>query len=195
MIKNNIKVNEDTAMDYLNKAIMTAQELESIGFEDIEVMRGEDNRCDYYTVINGLWKVSRDYHGNINIQPLEWNSYNGVSSSQRSEIYKKHFIGNNMKDMTKKKFENAVVEYQNYALEMREKQAENKKKIADFLENVQEYDTKYSYNNQEKIEIQGGRITKGGLEYHFEIQDRAYIEETIRIIGDTKLADFIKLAN
>mgnify|MGYP000484970439 CR=1 FL=1 len=193
MIKNNIKVNEDTAIDYLNKAIKTAQELENIGFEDIEVMKGEDNRCDYYTIINGLWKVSRDYHKNINIEPLEWNSYTGVSSSQRSEIYKKHFVGNNIKVMTKKKVQNAVLEYQNFSLEMREKQAENKKKIADFLETIKPHNPK-TYQATPESEILSGWITKNGLEYHFEIQDGAYIKETIRIIGDTKLTDFIKLA-
>jgi len=87
-----------------------------------------------------------------------------------------------------------VLEYHNFSFEMREKQAENQKKITDFLETIKPHNTKYSYNNQEKTEIQGGWITKNGLEYHFEIQDGAYIKETIRIIGDTKLADFINLA-
>ena len=96
--------------------------------------------------------------------------------------------------MTKKKIENAVLEYHNFSFEMREKQAENQKKITDFLETIKPHNPK-TYQATPESEIMSGWITKCGLEYHFEIQDGAYIKEDIRIIGNTKLADFIKLSN
>ena len=123
MIQNNIKIDENVSIDYLNESIVIAEELEKLGYENIEILQGE-SRCDFRVILNGLWEVSRGHGGKVNLKPAEYTTYSHVSIFQRNEIYKKHFVSNSMKVITKKKIENACTAWMDCSMEMRKKQYE-----------------------------------------------------------------------
>lgn len=217
MIKTTIDVTtlEGVAVEYYNKALKLAEELQAVGYDNLEILKGEDSWCSYnlfLTVDGATFMVSRNYKKAVSLSLSPYRYYSNVSSSKRSEIYKNTFISNNINVITKKKLDNAIKEELQYHECMATLNDESLDKIQHFLSKIKalesEYTVNYNWNygdfkssethEREKTNISGGYITKHGIQYYFSIDySSGYITEKLALdlISDNKIEDFKNLAN
>jgi hypothetical protein len=220
MIKTNIDTTtlEGVAVEYYNKALKLAEELQAVGYEDLEIKKGDNSWCDhdlYLTVDNATFKVARDYKSNVIVSLYPYKYYSNVSSSKRSEVYKKTFTANNIKVITKNKIDNAIQQELQYHECLASLNDETLDTIQFFLSKIKQLEEQYTveyqykmdvfYSEEEKAhkyikkEVTGGYIRKNGIEYSFSIDySSGYIKEDIKVsymYNDNKIDAFIALSD
>lgn len=179
---------EGVAVEYYNNAYKLAEELQAVGFDNLEVKKGVTSWCDFdlfLTVDNVVYTVTRNYQGNVSLSRFPYNIYSNVSSSKRSEVYKNTFVSNNIKVITKKKILTAIAEELAYHECMATLNDESLDKIQFYLSRIRQLEKDYTVSymyNYDRTNITGGRVIKNGVELYFEIDySSGYVSETLRL--------------
>lgn len=220
MIKTTINTSEfknTYSIGYYNEAMRLAEQLEFVGYNDIEVLLIEE--CSNFqivlTVDGNKFRVSRDYDKNILISLLPYNNFGNVSMEKRKEVYNNTFVSNKIKVVTKKKIDNYIIETLAFNEKMQQLNNESLEKIKNYLATIKQLENEYNvsynwngyteYNNvtdthdRIRTTISGGYITKNGIQFNFEIDyNTGYISEKVILeysYNENKIDMFKKLSD
>jgi len=166
---------DDTQLGYKRGADELAEIVKQF-YPDVEVVKGED-RCTFHVYLSTggqVYRVNKDYRGNITVNRKDWGIYQGISSHKRAEVYKLDTT-QNMRVVTAKKLKAKIEAEEAYHAEMARLEKENARKIADFRASVEDLGLEWCRDNTE------GRVIKNGIEYKAVIHDDGYISEKVSI--------------
>ena len=166
-------------------------------FKNIEVIKGYD-RCSFNVILTmsdgNKYEINKEWKEYISIVRYPYKYYQTVSSYQNTEIGKID-TSKRMKVLNAKKLLQKI-EFEKLMNQERQKlEAENLKKIDDFLESIKEY--KFDYSKDYNGKIKSGEWVVNGLKYSFKIGEDGYIYKKIEVFYETgnTIEDFLNLTD
>lgn len=191
MTINTKELNEYQLENY-NKELAFSNEIKEYGY-NTEVIINDSNPL---TLIDSKYYIRKQYQGEYTVALYPYPSYPHVSHYTQRDI-RKLDTSNKVKTLTKKKIDQLIAIENDYHAQMAKLEEEYTQKHIDFLQSIKNLPVTYTkdYNNN----INGGEITKNGIEFTFLLNQDGYIQKDIKIHYNYKVNNdidtFLKLSD
>jgi len=176
------------------KAETLKNEFVKLGF-NAEVIQSDD---DSFVIIDGKYRVMKDYTGHINFFKYPFKKYNNIDSYKKNQIVEKFTANlNKMKVLSVKKVNERLRAIDGYILELEQLEHEYSLNIDNFIKSVQNEKNLIWHYDYDKIKKIGGKIERNGLTFSFSFDTNGYIKQNIEIhySTDENLDTFKKLSD